>query len=217
MAKKEDVLAIVVRLKGLVSEPLRDNNPTFSQSPAVKVINSVLSLGMNYKTVVEPKLNAFAERHPDVKQVSELAIFIKGYPTPIDFLNQEFNYKHKNKSIMKANAIHAVVEYLCGIIEASSSVPEEEMLRQWAVAADPGDYRSLNIKGFKRDGFQWLRMLFGADTVKPDRHIKNFLFETLNREVPGMEAIELIEEAAAHSGYSARAVDAFIWKIMSQR
>ena len=59
-------------------------------------------------------------------------------------------------------------------------------------------------------------MLLGADTVKPDRHIKGFLFETLNREVPGMEAIELIEEAAAHLGYSARAVDAFIWKIMSQ-
>ena len=109
------------------------------------------------------------------------------------------------------------MEYLCDIIEASPSVPEEETLRQWAVAADPGDYRSLDIKGFKRDGFQWLRMLFGADTVKPDRHIKAFLFETLNREVSGMEAIELIEEAAAHSGYSARAVDAFIWKIMSQR
>ena len=38
MAKKDDVLAIVVRLEGLVSEPLSDNNPTFSQSPAVKVI-----------------------------------------------------------------------------------------------------------------------------------------------------------------------------------
>ena len=35
MAKKDDVLAIVVRLKGLVSEPFSNNNPTFSQSPAV--------------------------------------------------------------------------------------------------------------------------------------------------------------------------------------
>ena len=30
MAKKDDVLAIVVRLEGLVSEPLSDNTPTFS-------------------------------------------------------------------------------------------------------------------------------------------------------------------------------------------
>ena len=217
MAKRKRITKILARIRQIAPDPLNRDNTVLDQSPAVKVINSVLSLGMDYRKVVKPKLDAFQEKNPDVRQVTELAAFIEeDYQTPIDFLNKEFGYKHKPKSIRKANAINSVCEKLCGIINASPSVPEEDAIRQWALQAKPEGYRVWNIKGFKLAGFQWLRMLFGADTVKPDRHIVNFLSDTLNEKVSPLESVELIEETSAHSEFSARDIDRIIWNWMSK-
>ena len=216
MAKRKRITKILARIRQIAPDPLNRDNTVLDQSPAVKVINSVPSLGMDYRKVVKPKLDAFRENNPDVIQVSDLANLIASYPTPIDFLNKEFNYKHKPKSIMKANAINSVCEKLCGIINASPSVPEEDAIRQWALQAKPEGYRVWNIKGFKLAGFQWLRMLFGADTVKPDRHIVNFLSDTLNEKVSPLESVELIEETSAHSEFSARDIDRIIWNWKSK-
>ena len=223
MTRQERITTILARIRQIAPDPLPRDNTVLDQSPAVKVINSVLSLGMDYRKVVKPKLDAFQEKNPDVRQVTELAAFIEeDYQTPIDFLNKEFNYKHKPKSIRKANAINSVCEKLCGIINASLSVPEEDAIRQWALQAKPKGYSVWNIKEFGIAGFQWLRMLFGADTAKPDKHILNFLSDTLNEKFPQtskkkkLEAVNLIEETSAHSEFSARDIDRIIWIFRSE-
>ena len=223
MAKKERIDKILARIRQIAPDSLPRDKTVLDQSPAVKVINSVLSLGLGYRKVIEPKLDAFQEKNPNVRQVTELAAFIEeDYQTPIDFLNKEFNYKHKPKSIRKANAINSVCEKLCGIINASLSVPEEDAIRQWALQAKPKGYRVWNIKEFRIAGFQWLRVLFGADTSKPDTHILNFLADTLNEKFPDsdkkkLEAVDLIEETSARSKFSAREIDRIIWDFMSKK
>ena len=222
MTRQERITKILARIREIAPDPLPRDKTVLDQSPAVKVINSVLSLGLDYRKVVKPKLDAFQEKNPDVRQVTELAAFIEeDYQTPIDFLNKEFNYKHKPKSIRKANAINSVCEKLCDIINASPSVPEEDAIRQWALQAKPKGYSVWNIKEFRLTGFQWLRVLFGADTVKPDKHILNFLADTLNEKFPRsdkklLEAVDLIEEASAHSEFSARDIDRIIWIFESE-
>ena len=222
MTRQERITKILARIRQIAPDPLPRDNTVLDQSPAVKVINSVLSLGLGYRKV-KPKLDAFQKKNPDVRQVTELAAFIeKDYQTHIDFLNKEFGYKHKPKSIRKANAINSVCEKLCDIINASPSVPEEDAIRQWALQAKPKGYRVWDIKEFRIAGFQWLRMLFGADTTKPDRHILNFLADTLNEKFPQtsdkkkLEAVDLIEETSAHSEFSARDIDRIIWLFMSE-
>ena len=54
-------------------------------------------------------------------------------------------------------------------------------------------------------------MLFGADTTKPDVHIKRFVSGILSREVSDIESLFLLEAASKRAGLSARAVDYFIW------
>lgn len=225
MTRQERITKILTRIRQIAPDPLSRDNTVLDQSSAVKVINSVLSLGMNYRRGIEPKLDAFQEKNPDVRQVTELAAFIKDYENPIDFLIKEFNnYKHKPKNIRKANAINSVCEKLCGIINASPSVPEEDAIRQWARQAKPKGYSIWNIKEFKIAGFQWLRMLFRADTSKPDVHILNFLADTLSEKFPPtsekkkLEAVELIEETSAHSDseFSARDIDRIIWIFQSK-
>ena len=109
MTRNERITKILTRVRQIAPDPLPRDKTVLDQSPAVKVINSVLSLGMDYRKVVKPKLDAFQKKNPDVRQVTELAAFIEeDYQTPIDFLSKEFNYKHKPRSIGKANAINSV-------------------------------------------------------------------------------------------------------------
>ena len=103
------------------------------------------------------------------------------------------------------------MEFVCNIVEKTPDVPEEKTLRQWAINAKPEEYQTLNIKGFGIAGFQYLRMLFGADTTKPDKHIRDFIFEILNRYVSDIDAVFLLETASKRVGFSVRDVDAYIW------
>ena len=218
MTRNERITTILARIREIAPDPLPRDNTVLDQSPAVKVINSVLSLRRPYRTVVKPRLDAFQENNPDVIQVSDLVNLMARYDTPYDFLKAELDFG----SELKATAIDDVVEKLCGIINASPSVPEEDAIRQWALHANPGGYRVWKITNFGIAGFQWLRVLFGADTVKPDTHILNFLADTLNERFPQtsykkkLEAVGLIEEASAHSEFSARDIDRIIWLFMSE-
>ena len=218
MTRNERITTILARIREIAPDPLPRDNTVLDQSPAVKVINSVLSLRRPYRTVVKPRLDAFQENNPDVIQVSDLVNLMARYDTPYDFLKAELDFG----SELKATAIDDVVEKLCGIINASPSVPEEDAIRQWALHANPGGYRVWKITNFGIAGFQWLRMLFGADTVKPDTHILNFLADTLNERFPQtsykkkLEAVGLIEEASAYSEFSARDIDRIIWLFMSE-
>ena len=221
MTRNERITIILARIREIAPDPLPRDKTVLDHTPAVKVINSVLSLGMDYRRVIEPKLDAFQHKKTDVRQVTELAAFIKDCGDPIDFLSKEFNYKHKPKSIRKANAINSVAKKLCGIINASPNVPEEDAIRQWALRANPKGYSVWKIKEFGLTGFQWLRVLFRANTSKPDRRILKFLSDTLNEKFPDsdkkkLEAVELIEEASVHSEFSARDIDRIIWNFMSE-
>ena len=184
------------------SEDLVNSNP-----PAVRVIDCVLSLNRPYKTFVVPRLNAFMGNHPEIRQVTELADLMASYPTPHAFVQQELNYNHEDR----ARILHEVVLFLCSIIQQTSTIPEEEALKQWAVQAQSQTNR-LSIRGFGVAGFQYLCMLFGADTTKPDIYIIRFVSKLLNRNVSDLEARDLLKAACERVGVSVRAVDKLIWE-----
>lgn len=179
-----------------------------SLPPAIKVIRCVLSLRTSYDKVVKPRVETFMSAHPDIKRVNELSDFMASYPTPYKFMQQELI-----NSEQKAKMLQQVVKFLCQITQKTPDISEEESLKRWAIQAKPQDCYSLDIKYFKVAGFQYLRMLFGADTTKPDKHIRDFIFDILNRKFSDIEAVLLLEEASKHVGLSVRDVDAYIWKL----
>ena len=78
--------------------------------------------------------------------------------------------------------------------------------------AEPQDFQTLKIKGFGLSGFQYLPMLFGAETTKPDMHIRGFISEVLGRKVSDRTALVLLEAASERAGLSVRDVDKYIWR-----
>ena len=207
---ESDVAIVATRLKQIASDipATVTEGPGWSNPPAVKIIDCVLSLNRNYDNFVWPRLEIFKNSHPDTQRGVELANLMDSYPTPHAFVKQELNYNHEDR----ARILRSVVRYVCTVVEKASMVSEEEALKQWAIQVKPQDYQTLNIKGFGLAGFQYLRMLFGAQTTKPDVYIIRFISDTLNRKVSDIESLHLLEAASERTSLSVRAVDNFIWK-----
>lgn len=203
-----DVAAVARQLEQVAHGIPQTAAPVSVRFPAVLVIDCVLSLNRRYDTFVVPRLNTFVERHPEIRQIGELENLMASYPTPHVFVQQELNYNHETR----ANTLASVVKYVCTIVEEARTLEEEkEVLKQWAIQAEPQDYQILNIRGFAIAGFQYLRKLFGADTTKPDIYIKRFISDILNRNVSDIESLHLLEAASERVGISVRDVDSYIW------
>ncbi len=204
-----DIAAVATRLAQIADDISKSVtvSPGWSHPPAVKVIDCVLSLNRKYDEFLTPRLKTFMKNHPDTQGVVELANLMDSYPTSHVFLKQELNNDYADR----ARILQSVVSYVCTIVENAPTISEEEALKQWAIQAKPQDYQTLNIKGFALAGFQYLRMLFGAQTSKPDIHIKKFVSDILNRNVSDIEALILLEAAAERVGLPIRDVDSFIW------
>ena len=187
-------------------------DPAWSRPPAVRVIDCVLSLNTKYDGFVVPRLKAFMNNHPEIRQVTDLANLMASFPTPHAFMLEKLNYNYEDRAM----TLQSVVEYACKIVAEAPRVSEEEALKQWAIQAKPEEYQTLNIKGFGIAGFQYLRMLFGANTTKPDVHVIRFLSEILHRRVSEPEALRLLEVASERLGLSVRDVDTYIWKIRAR-
>ncbi len=89
---------------------------------------------------------------------------------------------------------------------------EETSLKKWANDARPQDYLMVHVHGFGLAGFQYLRMLFGANTTKPDVHIRAYVGKVLNRSVSDLEALDFLQHAAEQSGVKLRDLDTTIWE-----
>ena len=147
------------------------------------------------------------KNHPDTQRVVELVNLMDSYPTPHVFVKQELNYNHEDR----ANTLQSVARHVCSIVEGVPIASEEAVLKQWAIQAELQDYRTLNIRGFGLAGFQYLRMLFGAQTTKPDIYIRRFVSDILNRKVSDVKSLYLLEAASKRIGLLIRTADNFIW------
>lgn len=174
----------------------------------VRVIDCVLSLNRPYDSVVLPRVTRFRERHPGARTLDDLANLAAGYPTPAKFLHDELDMKDPKR----AEVLLGVVNYLRAAQARFAGATEEDRLRAWALDARPGDHLSTGVGGFALAGFQYLRLLLGAETAKPDVHIIRYVARALGRKVTDVEALLVLEKAAALNGVSARRYDRSMWQ-----
>jgi hypothetical protein len=183
-------------------------DPAWTRPIAIRVIDCVLSLNRNYDRFVVPRVEAFMRAHPAIRSIDQLGTLMATYPSPASFVESALNYDHADR----ARVLDEVVRYLSPLVTGVDPDEQPAVLGRWAVAAHPGDFRDLGIKGFKLAGFQYLRMLLGAQTTKPDKHIIAFVTEALQRRVRDLEALVLLEAAAARAHLPIRDVDTSIWE-----
>ncbi len=178
------------------------------KSPALDVIDCVLSLNRRYEGFVLPRVKSFERKHPDLSSLQALLSLINTYKSPYQFSIYEHDYRDEKR----ANTLVGVIHYLLTIQEKYEGGTELARLENWARSVKPSDYFSVGVPGFGISGFQYLRMRFSADTVKPDVHIINFVSEVTGTRIDGVQAVTILEEAARKANLPVRQLDGTIWE-----
>jgi hypothetical protein len=199
---------LVGELRRLAPSIQPSTDRAWRREPAVRVIDCVLSLNRNYDSFVVPRLDRFEQVHPAIRTVSDLRDLMARYPSPDAFVAEVLNYRHSKR----AETLSAVVKWVATVSGHGSSGEQLSNLQRWASEAQPGDHVALRIRGFGLAGFQYLRMLFGANTTKPDIHICRFVVSVLGHNVSDIEALQLLERAAPQAGILLRDLDTTIWE-----
>ena len=201
-----DVEKLVLALHGLSIR--RSADPAWSRSAAVRVIDCVLSLNRNYDRFVVPRRDQFALRHPQVCSITDLKGLIATYDSPNNFVIDALNYRHESRAIVLAE----VVNWMSRIAGDGSYDEQLLNLEQWARNAKPSDSFGIGIKHFGLAGFQYLRMLFGADTAKPDKHICDFVTRAIGHPITQLSALLLLEESCRSAKILVHDADTTIWE-----
>ena len=195
-------------MQRVLAEAPEPDWPFLDSAPPVRVIDCVLSLNRAYTSFLVPRVRAFEQGHPEVRTCADLRDRMLAAPSPAAFLAAALRVNDARR----ARTLLGVTEYAIDAQGRFAGADESSRLAAWARWARPGDYLSAGVPGFGLAGFQYLRMLFGAVTAKPDVHLIRFVSQVLGRKVSDAQTLYLLERAAQISGLSLRAIDGKIWE-----
>ena len=186
----------------------RSSDRAWSRAAALRVIDCVLSLNRHYDRFVVPRLDAFEKRFPRIITLRQLRELIDSFSSPTEFVKDTLNYRDGPR----ARVLSGVTDFLVAKAEGAVGSAELARLESWAQDARPEDYRRLGIRGFGLAGFQYLRMLFGGNTTKPDVHILRYVTRAVGHPVTDLAALALLEEVAKSGDLLLRDIDTTIWE-----
>lgn len=179
--------------------------------PVMLIVDAAGSAsGLGYSDIVVPNVKQFREEFVETGKVTSFADLVELEDDP------EFR---ETFTIGRPNIVHDVPRTL--LKSANETADDLKILQEWAENADPTSYRNDpvgNVRGIGLATFQYLRMLAGAETVKPDIQVRRFV-EELEEEYTwdGLEtdsALDLINSCqwlADHSSYSMLEIDQIAW------
>jgi len=201
----------------------------YYQSLPLCVIDSVYSIGVNYKSVQNvisrycsyyglPKIREDRRLIPAIKDQESISEFCeKARMVGVEIMADKiFNNRQRTSprnGILKADAVYQFATVLREFgIKYLQDVPN-------AIGNDGLKRAIKNIQG-QGSGLSWkyFLMLAGSDElVKPDRMVSRFLRSALNYSVSEDEAVPLVQEAAKklkqiYPNLSPRLLDHEIWK-----
>lgn len=180
----------------------------WTRPPAVRVIDCVLSLNRNYDKFLVPRLNTFQSKNREITTVLQLHTAMTDAGSAHEFVMKHLNYRDE----ARANTLAGVVSWLTTVAGNSTPDTQLENVQRWAAEASPKEFLTLGIKGFGLAGFQYLRMLFGANTAKPDFRICEWVAGIVGHKMAPWRCLELLERASSAAGIKLRDLDTTIWE-----
>lgn len=133
----------------------------YGRTPALNVLECVLSLNRPFDGFVVPRLDAFASHHPRLQSLQNLRQLILRYRSPLAFSITELHYRDRSR----AKTLLGVTEYLLAVQKKLTGQTEGERLRRWAAAVQPADFSTLGVRGLGVGRFP----VFTYVVRRPDR------------------------------------------------
>lgn len=194
----------------LIIEEIETNEFGYDNSVDI-CMDAVLSIRRKYYAFVVPRLEQFRNKNPEIRSLHTLLMLIQSSGHE-EFCNI-WNYNH----LVRVQLLESLIRRFITYNTENNFQNELEGMKDWAKRSSPKDYRNFGVKGIGLATFQYLRMLLGVQTVKPDVHIKNSIGIVLNRDVNDFEAIEFIEHASEKLGLPATVLDHNIWRYYADK
>lgn len=157
-------------------------------------------------------MQRLSERHPEIDTLQSLLSLIRDYQSPLEFSLRELAYRDEARAV----TLVGVLDYLLAVQSSFGGESEAERLHQWAESVKPQDHVSVGVRGFALAGFQYLRMLLGAQPAKPDVHIRRFVSDAVGYKVSDEKALSFLEEASAVLKLPLSDLDSEIWERLAR-
>lgn len=166
------------------------------------IADAALQGGINYRTVVEPRLRRIMADYPSARTTSE---FLK-------VLDRE----GVGSVLRWTGGWKPQTAYELTRLLSSERVETEAELKKW-MEFDENQSKLLQIKGIGQKTVDYIKLLVGAEAVAVDRYMFRFLADAETPAATYNEAQELLSEAARLLKVNGTALDFSIWKYMSER
>jgi len=175
-------------------------------NPVLICLDAVLSINRKYYNFVVPRLKYFQANYPEVHTLRQISTLIKelGY----EGFYVVWNYKHVARVKTLEELIDKFINYVSKIQQSDDLIA----MKMWAEKSSVKDYAKFGVRGIGLATYQYIRMMLGVSTVKPDVHIKRAVSQALGRNVADYEAIMLIERASAVMNLPTTCVDHNLWR-----
>lgn len=162
----------------------------------------VLQAGLNYNSVVKPRIQKILTHYPDACTVSKFQIVVDN-----EGLGKVINWKHPEK----IGRFEQLMEFArCNRIDTCVDL-------KLSLSNNKNRDSFLAIKGFGPKTLDYLLKLLNVDSVAVDRHIYAFV-KMANIETSGYnETKKVVEYAADLLNISRTTIDHIIWKYMSEK
>jgi hypothetical protein len=164
--------------------------------------DSILQAGMNYRSVVMPRVESVLIRFPEADTVSAFSKVIDHYGVR-EVLRWNNTAKIRRMEDLVSFCSFQSIETANDLTDFLNSEYGEEQLKQ--------------INGIGNKTCDYMKRLLGFDTVAVDRHIREFLVNANIDLDDYFEIKEVVEFAADFMQLSRRSLDYSIWSYMTKK
>jgi thermostable 8-oxoguanine DNA glycosylase len=166
------------------------------------ITDAVLQAGIDYETVVRPRIQRLIKEYPEAKTTTEfLKLFRRiGAKRLLEWDNKE-----------KPNRILGITHFF-----VKENIETEKELKSWL--KNKSNIRKLKkLRGIGNKTVDYFKILVGIPTSAVDRHLAGFLKQAGVKVNSYQEAKEIIDSVAEQLGANKALFDHSIWRYMSNK
>ncbi len=177
-------------------------------NPVLILVDAVLSMNRKYDSFVVPRVELI--RKSGIKTLEQALQIIED--GGVKGFCGIWNYNHPARVEILKRLINKCIE-----IKKKLKIDDGlTALQVWGKQSTVRDYKNFNVKGFGFTTFQYLRLMCGADTTKPDIHLKRAVKDGTGENLNLEEVVQIVEETAKKLDVKARQLDYALWRYYSR-
>lgn len=178
-------------------------------NPILILVDAVLSMNRKYDSFVVPRVELI--RKSGIKTLEEVLIIIEN--KGINGFCEIWNYNHPERVEILKRLANKFLQ-----IKTELKVTDDlATLKEWAKQSSATNYPKFGVRGIGFVTYQYLRLMCGADTTKPDVHLKRAVKEGTGQKLPEAKVVQIVELTAKKINVKARQLDYALWRYYSKR